>query len=319
VSGEPGLEFGDDDWWQEAERRAVRDVRRSRRRASLRRAARWLPLGLVVAVVIGAGGWYARGGPADGAPSAPPKSRPAVALEPSRRALSATDLGDPYLGTPAARFAVGAAGLVPPAATPVGGHSAAEVATHLASAKRLLILSRLDPRMLERRDPAAFLAALSPTMRGLAAPTFAGSGAGSTSYASRLAPGRRLLAPPRVDGSMTVRTGKHGEVVVATDYVFVYPVAGDLPVYDRAATHVIVRAKVDFSFIADQRFIAANQGVMVSVPGAFSFNIDCALIARGLLAPSSKLAAPGATPDRERSEYYRAGTPIPAEQGCPGP
>jgi len=316
VENEFGLEIGDEDWWKEAERRVLRDARRDQRRALARRITRWTPLLLVIPLVGAGGAWLVRDGRA---PNLPGLADAADAgAEAGAVPLTTDALLDPFLGTPAERFSSGAASFAMPTPKPIGEHSAAEVAANLRTATNLLFLTRLDPRMVERRDPAAFLAVLSERERRRTAPDFAGAGEGTSGVASRLAPGSTLLAPPRYEGKVTVAAGPDGEVVVATDYVFVYALTPTRPVYDRADTHLVVRSRVEFSFTADPRWSAEDQGVGIGDVDIYYTNMDCAKVGRGLLAlpPLSDLSgAEGDGGDTE--EHYRSDRPMPTGGTCP--
>jgi len=314
MDSEFGLEIGDDDWWKQAEKRVLRDARRARRRARLKVVARWLPVALVVVLVGAAGVWVVR---EDRLPALPGTSD---ALDGAALPLTDAELRAPFITTPAAAFPTGEASLVLPAPKPVGRHSALTVAGHLRTAKRLLVLSRLDPRMVERRDPAAFLAALSPRERQRVAPLISRNDGDALVWATRVAPGSTMLAPPRFSGGMSVRLGRDGEVVVATDYVFIYALKPPGPVYDATETHVIVRAQVAFSFLADRRWSDADQGISLQESSTHYSNIDCRQGLRGLLALPSQgpLAgtASGAEDDRSREDYYRTDLPVPTGDSC---
>jgi hypothetical protein len=279
---DPLDELADSDWWQQAERRAQRDLRRSRRRARLRRASRWLPHTVAaLALLLAGGGWFVQKGhlpdmqwpgwsesTADLADAEPAQDEPTTLL-PEELA------GDPFTGTPAAKYRPDADGIVLPAAKPLGKHSAAAVAAALSATKRLLVLSRLDHRALIRRDARPFLSALSPGYRAKA---------DATGEVSSLAPGQSLLAPPRVSGTMTPALGKHGEITVVTKYVFVYALRPAWPVEDRLSTHVVVHADTTFSFVAGPRFDKADRGVWVTARKEYWSNISCAESDKGLLA-----------------------------------
>lgn len=313
---EHGLEIGDDDWWKEAEKRVLRQARRDRRRAWLRRAVRYSPVALALVAVIAAGSWvYDRG-----APSLPGRSEEAGEAVDLPVRLTADELSEPFVQTPAQRFPAGPEALVAPPGVALGRHSAAVVSAHLKTAAQLLVLSRLDPRMVERRDPSAFLALLAPSQRGRSAPELAGDKGEALVEATRLAPGSTLLAPPRFHGAMSAKLGRYGEVEVATDYVFIYPLKPAGPVYDRMQTHVIVRAKVSFSFLNDRRWSDADQGVSLGDSSTHFANIDCAQAERGLLAAPSREVLPGGDRSgddaREREDYYRTDLPVPTADDC---
>jgi hypothetical protein len=317
MESEFGLEIGDDDWWKEAEKRVLRDTRRARRRARTKHVARWLPVALVVVLVGAAGIWAVR---EDRLPAFPDMRTGDGPLAGAALPLTDADLRAPFITTPAAAFPTGEASLILPAPKPVGRHSALTVAGHLRTAKRLLFLSRLDPRMVERRDPAAFLAALAPAERKRGTPLFALNHDDALVWGTRVAPGSTMLAPPRFSGAMSVRLGKYGEVVVATDYVFVYALKPPGPVYDATETHVIVRAQVAYSFLYDRRWSDADQGVALADSSTHYSNVDCGQSMRGLLAlpTEGRLTSPmfGEADGRSREDYYRTDMPVPTSDSC---
>jgi hypothetical protein len=312
AESEFGLEIGDDEWWKESEARVVREARRARRRALVRRIATWSPVAAVILLVVAGGTWMALGGRL---PETGPAGEAAEVLD---LPLTADQLKDPYRGTPAERFGSGPAGFTVPPARRVGRHSAAEVAANLQAAKNLLILTRLDPKMVERRDPSAYLAAVSPRERARSAAELRTPGETATgAILTRLAPGSTQLAPPRFQGTMTVHAGSDGDVEVATDYVFVYALKPSWAVTDRTETHVVVRSQVRFSFTADDRWSDADQGAGVAGSDVFLLNMDCAKAARDLLALPSKRGEPVEGDGSDSTEdLYRADGPLPTGNTC---
>ncbi len=317
MKSEHGLEIGDDDWWKAAEKRVLRDTRRATRRARLKVVARWLPLVLVIAVVGAGGTWVVRNDRLpDLAALADRTDEAAEVVDPT---LSDTELREPFVGTPAAPLLIEADGILLPEAHRVGRYGAAEVAARYRVTRELLILSRFDPRMVLRRDPSALLARLSRAGREDVAATLRRPEETGHLWVTRLAPGASLLAPSRVHGTMTARTGKNGELVVDTDYVFTYALKPPHDVYDRSQTHVMVRARVAYSFLDDRRFEARHQGVSLGDSEGYVFNMGCEQHGRGLLAlPSDGEYGEGAPmPEEERARLYRADGPMPpSAQDC---
>ena len=316
MESEFGLEIGDDGWWRKAEQRVLREARRDRRKARLKRLAQWMPVVLLVAVAGAGGVWAVRN---DRLPSLPSAAEPVEVLP---APLSEGETLAPFLGTPAEHFADGADGIVVPAAKPVGRYSAATVAAHLQTAKQLLILSRLDQRMVERRDPSAFLASLAPAERARIAPRFAANTEGAISYATRLAPGQQQLAVPKVYGTMSVGIGRYGELDAVADYVFVYALHPAQPVYDRMHLHSVIRARVTLSRVDDRRYADDEQGVRFGGSDSHYSSVDCAQAHKGLLAapsfegPSQPVEGEG--PDSEE-DYYRTDLPVPTIDSCGDP
>jgi hypothetical protein len=72
---------------------------------------------------------------------------------------------DPFAGTPAAKYATGAAGLTLPKPSAVKGFSRIQVDKDLKQGKRAMIAGRLDPRMLTGHQASLLLTMLAPNVR----------------------------------------------------------------------------------------------------------------------------------------------------------
>lgn len=127
--------------------KAQKERRKTRRRRPLRLTA-W---GLAVVILAGAGAFaYVRFGH-----SATP-ARNATFLPALSPAPQSGPPADPFQGTPADKWANGAAGITIPAAKPAGQFSAAQVAAAYQTTKKLLIAANLDPQTLAGGKPTAF-------------------------------------------------------------------------------------------------------------------------------------------------------------------
>lgn len=313
----------DEEWWREAEKRAEAEIRRYRR--GVRRGIRWrrsrrlLGPVVVLALLAAGGAYYLR----DGRDS---HIRAAKVPTPVLRVTAAPPrihLSDPFGSTLAEHYPDGAAGIVLPPARAVGDLSAATVAADLAATKRLLVLSRLDPRMLVRRDPSAFLAALAPNEQATDAKLFDKKPTrGALCIASRLAPGSTLLpATPKVTGSMSYQAGKTGQLTVHTKFVFVYPLRPDEP--DLLATQqellVVVRAEVDFLFVHGERYRPGDRGVFIGHTDGFDHNADCDTAHSGLLSlpRGSDSVLPLDPVHYDTRDFYDPTRPMPQRGNCP--
>ena len=136
-----------------------RDRRMARRSGGRRRAAQALSwtIAIVVLAVAGLLSWrhYAPGTGSTAAGGMVSNLNPSTAGPPA----------DPFAGTPADQWADGAAGIVIPAAKPVGPFSASQVAAAYAATKRLLIAETLDKQTLAGGAPTAFADLLTPSAR----------------------------------------------------------------------------------------------------------------------------------------------------------
>ena len=112
------------------------------------------------------------------------------------------ETASPFAGTPAEHFAEGEAGIVLPAAEPVGDFTAEEVAEALEQVRQALIAARLDETMLVDHNPEKFLSLLAPDHQVGRRLEF--DNGEFASYATQIAPGVELApVPPRVHGTIT--------------------------------------------------------------------------------------------------------------------
>jgi hypothetical protein len=197
------------------------------------------------------------GAVASGAASAPPTGAGSAGAQPTGAgsgifntsnlvASPATSLGphnplsgppaDPFAGTPAEGWANGAAGIVLPAAHPVGRFGAGQVAAAYAMTRTLLIAQNLDKQTLRGGSPTAFASLLTAQQRkdfltGLnkTARRKDGSPASTRSWVASFAPGTTSLVGNviKVHGTMSARAATdQGRTVLDIDinYRFVYVV-----------------------------------------------------------------------------------------------
>lgn len=151
-----GFEF-DEDFVKGAAFVEPSHTQRSRKRRRWRRAAL-----TVMAVLVGAG--VATGGVlwvTRDVDDTPPVAAPSGSKDATRPSAP----GDPFAGSPAESYAVGAAGIVVPKATAVGGVPAKQVAGAYARAKRMLVAAGLDRKALLGGAPDAFAGTLDPRKR----------------------------------------------------------------------------------------------------------------------------------------------------------
>jgi hypothetical protein len=144
---------------------------------------------------------------------------------------------DPFGGTPADHWADGTAGIVLPAARPIGPFTKAQVAYAYQTTRKLLIASALDKQTLLGGAPTAFADLLtSPQkawfMAGLNKKGVDKHGAqlSTRTWVMSLAPGSSQLIGSviKVRGSMHAKAVKRSdgtdELDVFLDYLFVYPI-----------------------------------------------------------------------------------------------
>lgn len=143
---------------------------------------------------------------------------------------------DPFAGTPADRWADGAAGITVPAAGPVGDYTTAQVRYAYDTTRNLLIAAALNPPTLAGGAPTAFAALLTQPQRteftqGLNKIGLDKDGAplSNRTWVVSFAPGtsKPIGSVIKVNGTMSARQGKldgNPMLVVTVNYIFVYPV-----------------------------------------------------------------------------------------------
>lgn len=96
-----------------------------------------------------------------------PAETAAPTAAPSEVAPVTPTLERPFAGSPAARWADGAAGIVLPKAMPVGSFSKAQVEQALRQTKELLVDANLDPATLRGGRPETALGVIDPLQTGV--------------------------------------------------------------------------------------------------------------------------------------------------------
>lgn len=306
------------DWSDTLTRAATEDVRELLRAEKRRRRGRWFAGGLVALAVGAVATLLVRSSlfePIDGDPS---RGAATPAVDDQSAML---DLARPFDSTPAAKWADGVAGIVAPAPKAVGGYSAEQVASATQLVRDALVASRLDQRMLVNHDPATYLAMLAPDARRLLDPLFGnGREPEVQSLVSLIAPGNTLLpVEPKVSGSMSVRAGQTGELVVHTNYVFAYAFTPPSPTRLVNAMNVIVvvRADVDYIMRTGERWTPGSRGLWYDQASGFGYSIACDAYRNGFLAPAaserSVTPQPGSV---EPGSYFDPQAPLPPSGGC---
>ncbi|HEY3503663.1 MAG TPA: hypothetical protein VGN37_12865 [Actinocatenispora sp.] len=293
----------DDDWWRRAERRALRAHRRRGLGRALLAPVRFVTRprspGVVVAVLavslLLTVGWYQRDAIVAAVHPGHTSPPPGVLAD-----TAGDGPTDPFAGTPAARYAKGTAGVVPPTARATARLTAAQVAADLKTVRTALVRGHLADRMLVDHDPADLLALLAPDARAHARSTVTKGYLGV-----RLAPGvRRAATPPRVRGSMTVRADRNKEgrrvLTVVTNYVWAYP-------FDKARFPVVLHDRIEWRFYPAGGTVAPSSvGMWPERTSYYTYGMDCAAADRNLIKPQPPLdpsADPVAAGDDPDSLY----------------
>lgn len=283
-----------------------------------RRRSRWFAGGLIVLAVGAVAALLLRTSlfePVAGDPNRGGDTSPARATE-----GALFDVTDPFASTPAASWADGAAGIVPPEPKAVGAFSAQRVAEATQQVRDVLIASRLDSRMLVDHDPAGYLSLLAPDARRQLEPLFGGRELEVQSLVSLVEPGNTLLpVEPKVSGSMSVAPGGEGELVVHTNYVFAYAFEpkGKLRLADAMNTIVVVRADVDYVLRVGNRWAEGSRGLWFGPATGFGYSIGCDAYRKGFLAPvAAGRTVTSNTDELDPQDYFNPAAPLPPAGGC---
>lgn len=306
------------DWQDEVERTAAEDVRQLLRAERRRRRSRWFAGGLIVLAVGAVAALLLRTTlfePVAGDPNRGDGTSPAKATQ-----GALFDVADPFASTPAATWADGAAGIIPPEPKAVGGFSAQRVAEATQRVRDVLVASRLDPRMLVNHDPTGYLDMLAPDARRQLEPLFGGRELEVQSLVSLIAPGNTLLpVAPKVSGSMSVAPGEAGELIVHTNYVFAYAFEpkGKLRLADAMNTIVVVRADVDYVMRMGNRWAEGSRGLWFGPATGFGYSIGCDAYRKGFLAPVAGARTVTSQVDElDPQDYFNPTAPLPPAGGC---
>jgi len=312
-------EFGDSEWDSRVERAATADVRRMLRTARRRQRERWL----VGAIVLVAAGLVAvllfQIGVFGASNSATPRTTSNGTAEPVT--AQGLDPNHPFARSPAANWPDGADGIKLPTPHPVGNYTAQQVAIATQQVRDVLTVSRLDRRVLVDHNPEPFLDALAPDARRPLEPLFGnGHEAGVQSLVSMTAANTQLLpVAPKVSGTMSVAAGAPGELVVHTNYVFVYAFHTDNPdkIVDVMDVLVVVRADVDYIFRTGDYWAKSSWGWWYGKTGGYAYSIACDAYRQGFLAPAFTERTQTEVSGQDRTAYFDPSSPLPSASGCP--
>jgi hypothetical protein len=210
----------------------------------------WLVLAVILAVSGGVA-WMRIAHPFAGGPddtkvavngAVPSAKTPSASSRPSQVASAAPPPSpsgppaDPFAVVPADSWADGVAGIVSPAAHPVGSYTAAQVAVAYQTTRELLIAANLDENTLLGSAPTAFADLLTKQQRTFFIANLDkigldnnGDARSTRGWVTSFAPGttRLIGSVIKVRGTMSARAAiVHGNKALDVDvnYRFVYPV-----------------------------------------------------------------------------------------------
>ncbi|MFC0113351.1 hypothetical protein [Kibdelosporangium aridum] len=232
------------------------------------------------------------------------------------------DFNRPFIGTPAAEWPDGAAGIIAPPAKAVGPFTAQQVEDAYAQVRQILITSRLDRAVLEQHDVERYLKLLAKDSQKKMRPVFGNDPHEAHAYATRLAAGYTLLpAEPKVRGRMWAEQGaKAGELVVHTNYVFAYAFGIDEPDRLRNAMDIVAvgRWDVDYSVLGD-KYTPNSRGIWPSRSHGFTYSMGCDALRAGYLAPAYSQRRATESPDNQsedRTAYFDPDAEVPSQATC---
>ncbi|MER6844941.1 hypothetical protein [Streptomyces platensis] len=274
-----------------------------------RRTGRYVT-GLAVAVVLlvvglfpeRVVGWF---GGSDGAPLAAESKAPRAApgAEPHLRPT----LAEPFRGSPAVRWADGAAGITVPAAEATGWMDAAQVERALRQSRDFLVAAGLDSRVLRGARPAKAIALLNPHQKDVQ--EYLRTALSSTAPSPDTNPlllfsrfrteqARLVGDVVKTRGRLAYREGKRGAVEVTADVTFVYPVTPAADGGDAEVIRTIVRRKVVMNW-DDPAKVITEPGTMSLV----SYALD--MTNGGCSAPTGYFVPPFGTADEQPADAHR--------------
>ncbi|MFI6724083.1 hypothetical protein NRF20_42165 [Streptomyces sp. R-74717] len=277
-----------------------------------RRRTGWYVTGLVAVVallVVGlfsqqVVGWFGgNDGGQDGAPLAAESESPREAPG-AERDLHPT-LAEPFRGSPAARWADGAAGVTVPPAKATGWMDAAQVERALRQSRDFLVAAGLNSRVLRGERPTKAIALLNPHQKDIQ--EYLHTALSSTAPTDKTDPlllfsrfrpeqSRLIGDVVKTRGRLTYQEGKQGAVEVTADVTFVYPVtpAGDGG-RDAEVVRTIVRREVVMSW-DDPAKVITEPGTMSLV----SYTLD--MTNGGCSAPTGYFVPPFGTADEQPAD-----------------
>ncbi|MGW6564612.1 hypothetical protein [Streptomyces sp. NPDC054975] len=255
------------------------------------------------------------GGSGETTPLAAESARP-TAAPPEEAYPAGPTLREPFRGSPALRWADGAAGIETPQARAVDWMTKDEVAAALRTAKDFLVAANLDPAVVNGGRPTEALALLDPRQpdvrsrleKGLARATEKND---PTVMFSRFSSGEAKLVGSVVKtrGRMTLEVGTGAfadHVLIRTDYTFVYPVVKVRPGADEVARTVVRRA-ITFALPDPDKYLVTKGKLSVSQMRSTVGNDDCDGPEDGYFHPmfaEDLTASPGEEPSGPETDPY---------------
>ncbi|WAL64094.1 hypothetical protein ORV05_24325 [Amycolatopsis cynarae] len=323
IESHPDLQ--DPEWQRRAMKTAREELRRRQRRTG--RGRRLALTAVVLAVLAGGGFAFYRWGVAtsdhySGKSSQPAPSRAGTTTAPAPSDLpywGAVDLSHPFDHTPAQNWGQGLAGLAVPQATQVGTFSEKQVSDALTQVLHAIDLAFLDPDVLSAHHTDRYLAGLAPSARDWLTPYLTGSDRShALSYVTLLADGYHLLPVlPRMNGTLTSRAGRRGELVVHASFVVAYAFdPGNRTVSGPGDMEPFVRVEGDYTVRSAGEFTKNDSGLWPDGNHLYLTAAACRASDEGFLAPAfseRSVAVTSATPEPGE---FDPNQPMPTQDTC---
>lgn len=220
-------------------------------------------------------------------------------------------LDKPFAGSPAVRYADGAAGIVLPEAKPVGAFGKDQVASALAQTKSLLVDANLDRKTLLGGNPETTLdKILDPKQPDMIADARSwlrkpGKNSDPLWLFSRFDPDEVRLVGDVVKtrGRTTFKAGRDGGVAIHADYTFVYALAPADP-DSTEVSRTIVRRVLDLELLDPAKYEVTPGRLSVNRHDQDLANSACDIY-DGFLHPQFDSADPtGAPPSGPTTDPY---------------
>ncbi|MFD2474258.1 hypothetical protein [Amycolatopsis silviterrae] len=300
------------DWQRHAEKEAWTGLRRERRKARWRRR---VVIGAAVAVVAAAAGVYVwqRGTRAEevAKPGSAPAHATTAPAPTDLPAYASVDLTRPFDHTPAQNWPEGIAGLTVPAPAKVGSFSAKQVGDAQEQVKHAIVVAHFDRNTIEGHQPDAYVGLFAPDAR-------AEIQANPPAYVVYLADGTHLLpVPPRMTGTMTVRPGEAGELVLHVTYVVAYAFdPGNRGVEGPADLEPFVRVEADYVVRGGTAWEPGGRGLWIDEFWAYYTSISCEDRKAERLGPAfhdPTFTGPSLTPEPGQFDPAK---PVPEKGNC---
>lgn len=232
---------------------------------------------------------------------------------------SVVDLHQPFVGTPAATWEDGVAGISSPKPKPVGDFTTKQVARALRQVKRTISASLVDRRVIEDRHVRRYLATLAPGVRRdlrdrLDDPAMAAN------YIVQIHEDYPLVpASPKLDGTLRVRAGKPGELIITAKLAAAYAFDTDHP--DRLLRPLDIvavrRSVTTYKVYTGPRWQQAGHGVHVGKTHYLTYSMACAAAKEGYLAPrysGRRWESDG--PNHPDEYYFDTSKPVDIDENC---